>query len=98
MTRHRWIVLAVTVAVILPLGMLLGFWAGTRAQADGRCRSPADSTGGDSDTHFLGTDDEQPLELRVNNAPALRLEPRAVAPNLVGGYFGNSIGELPRDE
>ncbi len=42
-------------------------------------------------THFLGTTDNQALEFRVNNARALRLEPNATSPNLIGGYSGNSV-------
>jgi hypothetical protein len=42
-------------------------------------------------TNFLGTTDSQALELRVNNARALRLEPNADSPNVVGGYSGNSV-------
>ncbi len=41
--------------------------------------------------NFLGTTDNQALELKVNNARALRLEPNAVSPNVVGGYSGNSV-------
>ncbi len=40
---------------------------------------------------FLGTTDNQALELRVNNARALRLEPNATSPNVIGGYSGNSV-------
>jgi hypothetical protein len=42
-------------------------------------------------TNFLGTIDNQALELYVNSARALRLEPDATSPNLVGGYSGNSV-------
>jgi len=42
-------------------------------------------------TNFLGTTDNQALEFRVNNARALRLEPNATSPNLIGGYSGNSV-------
>lgn len=42
-------------------------------------------------THFLGSTDNQPLELRVNNAPALRLEPRPTSPNVIGGFSGNWV-------
>ncbi|HXG49574.1 MAG TPA: hypothetical protein VNO52_18270 [Methylomirabilota bacterium] len=42
-------------------------------------------------THFLGTADNQPLEFRVNNARALRLESTATSPNLVAGFAGNVI-------
>jgi len=42
-------------------------------------------------TNFLGTTDNQALEFRVNNARALRLEPNADSPNIIGGYSGNSV-------
>ncbi len=41
-------------------------------------------------TNFLGTTDSQPLEVRVNNQRALRIEPGS-SPNLIGGYSGNSV-------
>jgi hypothetical protein len=43
------------------------------------------NTGTTPGTHFLGTTDNQALELHVNGQRALRLEPTAGAPNLVGG-------------
>ncbi len=44
-------------------------------------------------TDYLGTTDDQPLELRVNNLRALRLEPNAEgAPNVVLGAAPNFIG------
>ena len=39
--------------------------------------------------NFLGTTDNQPLELQVNGVRALRIEPTS-APSLVGGYFQNN--------
>jgi hypothetical protein len=42
-------------------------------------------------TDFLGTTDNKPLELKVNGARALRLEPNANGPNLVGGASSNTI-------
>jgi hypothetical protein len=42
-------------------------------------------------THFLGTTDNVPLEVRVNDQGALRMEPTTGTPNLVGGYGGNSV-------
>ena len=46
-------------------------------------------------TNFLGTSDDQPLELHVNGSRALRLEPAVfnerVAPNLIGGFSLNSV-------
>jgi hypothetical protein len=41
-------------------------------------------------TDFLGTTDNRRLELRVNGARALRIEPRS-SPNLIGGWSGNSV-------
>ena len=43
-------------------------------------------------THFLGTADNQPLELKVNNQRALRLEPNTNgAPNVIGGSPYNVV-------
>ncbi len=41
---------------------------------------------------FVGTTDNQPLEIRVNNARALRLEPGA-SPNVIGGHVTNRATE-----
>jgi hypothetical protein len=46
--------------------------------------------------NFIGTTDNQPLEVRVNNARALRLEPGfrffgPSGPNLIGGFSGNRV-------
>lgn len=41
--------------------------------------------------NFLGTTDNQALELKVNNSRALRLEPNANSPNVIGGYSGNAV-------
>ncbi len=40
-------------------------------------------------TNYLGTSDNQALELRVNGTRALRLEPNATSPNMLGGYGAN---------
>src|SRR5439155_24505215 len=42
-------------------------------------------------TQFLGTTDNTPLELRVNNARVLRLEPSAESPNVLLGSPANSV-------
>jgi hypothetical protein len=42
-------------------------------------------------SHFMGTTDDQALELQVNSERALRLEPHTTSPNIVGGYSGNSV-------
>ncbi|HNQ73819.1 MAG TPA: tail fiber domain-containing protein [Verrucomicrobiota bacterium] len=41
--------------------------------------------------HFLGTTDNQPLELKVNGQRALRIEPDVETPNILGGAAANSI-------
>jgi len=42
-------------------------------------------------TNFLGTTDNKALQLHVNGARALRIEPNATSPNLVGGFSGNTV-------
>jgi hypothetical protein len=42
-------------------------------------------------TNFLGTTDNQALELRVNNVRALRLEPNPSSPNVIGGHGSNTV-------
>jgi trimeric autotransporter adhesin len=50
---------------------------------------------GTSGANFLGTTDNQPLNLRVNDARALRLEPASdgtnQSPNVIGGIADNSV-------
>jgi len=41
--------------------------------------------------YWLGTTDNNALELWVNNARALRLEPNVDSPNVIGGYSGNAV-------
>jgi hypothetical protein len=41
-------------------------------------------------TNFLGTTDNQALELHVNGSRALRLEPDSTSPRVIGGYSGNN--------
>jgi len=50
------------------------------------------NTGTTAGTNFLGTADNQPLELKVNNQRALRLEPNPRgAPNVIAGSSLNSV-------
>ena len=44
--------------------------------------------------HFVGTTDNQPLELKVDNRRALRLEPTGSAPNVIGGSPINTAAPL----
>jgi hypothetical protein len=49
------------------------------------------NAGTDPAHDFLGTTDAASLELRVNDARALRLEPDPISPNLIGGHADNSV-------
>ena len=61
------------------------------AFTDGRYWRLAGNSGTTPGVNFLGTTDNQALELKVNNSRALRLEPTTNAPNVIGGYSGNSV-------
>ena len=50
----------------------------------------AGNAGTNPGANYLGTSDNQALELRVNGQPALRLAPTGGTPNLVVGYSGNN--------
>ena len=65
-------------------------WMPTAGSA-GNAWSLTGNSGTTPGTNFLGTTDNQALELHVNGARALRLEPNATSPNLIGGYSGNSV-------
>jgi hypothetical protein len=41
-------------------------------------------------THYLGTSDNVALDFRVNDTRALRIEPDATSPNIIGGHAANS--------
>jgi len=43
------------------------------------------------DDFFLGSVNDVTVELRVGNTPALRLEPTAETPNLIGGHSSNGV-------
>lgn len=51
----------------------------------------AGNSGTTPSTQFLGTTDNQPLELRVNGTRTLRLEPNPTAPNVIGGAAANEV-------
>ncbi|MHC4086623.1 MAG: tail fiber domain-containing protein [Planctomycetota bacterium] len=65
-------------ALFAPLPVIGGFWSLTG------------NAGTNPATNFLGTTDNQALELRANNLRILRLEPDPFSPNLIGGYSGNN--------
>jgi hypothetical protein len=49
------------------------------------------NAGTDPAQDFLGTTDNTPLNLRVDDARALRIEPDPTSPNLIGGDGANSV-------
>ncbi|MEZ4962977.1 MAG: tail fiber domain-containing protein [Saprospiraceae bacterium] len=49
------------------------------------------NAGTDTTTNFIGTTDDMPLDFRVNNTRALRIEPTGSTPNLIGGFSGNTV-------
>lgn len=63
----------------------------------GACWATTGDTGVDPATHFLGTIDSQPLNLRVGNQPVMQLQPVGVGHvNVIGGGPGNSPNNAPR--
>jgi hypothetical protein len=40
-------------------------------------------------TNYIGTSDNQALEIKVNGQRVMRVEPNAISPNILGGYSGN---------
>ena len=54
--------------------------------------STTGNAGTSTSTNFLGTTDNQPLELKVNGQRVLRLEPAANGgPNVIAGFSGNQV-------
>jgi len=51
----------------------------------------AGNAGTSTSRDYVGTSDNMALELKVNAQRALRLEPSATSPNIVGGYRGNFV-------
>jgi trimeric autotransporter adhesin len=49
------------------------------------------NAGTDPATDFLGTSDDTPLNFRVNDQRALRIEPHASSPSLIGGHSTNDV-------
>ena len=49
------------------------------------------NTGTTPGTNFIGTKDPNAFEIKVNNSRALRLEPNATSPNLIGGHPDNAV-------
>jgi len=67
-------------------------WACTEAGTGIVGWSLSGNSGTTPGAEFLGTTDDTALQLHVNGSRALRLEPDATSPNIVGGYGGNAAG------
>ncbi len=66
-------------------------WADDETNGDGvDCWELEGNAGTTPGTNFLGTTDNQALELRVNSARALRIEP-ASTPSIIGGHADNTV-------
>ena len=63
----------------------------TTAAGGGDSWGLAGNAGTTPGVDFLGTTDNQPLDLRVDGTRALRIEPSGSTPNLIGGYKGNTV-------
>ena len=96
--------LAIANAFQLPQGCANGQVAKSNGSNSWACANDVDTTGNDwrltgnagtTGSDFLGTTDNNPLNLRVNNARGLRLEPASdgtnQSPNVIGGIADNSV-------
>lgn len=76
-------------------GQILSYSGTTLAWTNPGSAAGAWLLGGNSSTtpgaQFLGTTDNQPLELKVNGLRTLRLEPNPSSPNWIGGSAANSV-------
>jgi trimeric autotransporter adhesin len=76
-------------------GVPAGFADGVDDVGSANAWSLSGNSGTDPETAFLGTTDDTGLNLRVNNARALRLEPASdgtnPSPNVIGGSRDNRI-------
>jgi len=76
---------AIADGTITPADINTGSFSNTFWKTDG-------NVGTVPGTHFVGTTDNRPLELRANAERAFRLEPGAYwAPNVVGGSASNAV-------
>jgi hypothetical protein len=74
---------------VLDIQLAAGHWNQAGTWTAGDYWSLTGNAGTTPGTHFVGTTDNQSLELRVAGQRALRLEPNATSPNLIGGHEEN---------
>ena len=78
---------------ILDVQLAAGHWNQTGVWTGGDDWALAGNAGTTPGTNYVGTSDNQALQLRVNNSRALLIQPNGIddGPNLIGGYNGNSV-------
>ncbi|MBK7199525.1 hypothetical protein [Candidatus Amarolinea dominans] len=78
---------------IFDVQLAAGHWNQTGVWTGGDYWALAGNAGTTPGSHFLGTTDNQPLEVRVNGSRALLIQSNGsnYGPNLIGGYSGNSV-------
>lgn len=74
-----------------PWSGLAGVPAGFADGVDNEGWSLAGNSGTTAGTNFIGTTDNVALEFKVNSARALRIEPNATSPSLIGGSSANTV-------
>ena len=89
----RWLELEIDEETLSPRVRMVSVPYAIQAEEAKNAWSLTGNAGTNPTMNFLGTTDNQALELRVNNTRALRLEPdlEAICPNIIGGYSGNSV-------
>ena len=75
---------------VMDIELAAGHWgqAGTYVETGWLLTGNGSTTPG---VHFLGTMDDQALELKVANGRVLRLEPSPLGPNVLGGHSCNNL-------
>lgn len=78
-------------AKTVPWSGVTGIPAGFADGVDNVGWSLTGNSGTTAGTNFIGTTDNVALEVKVNSARALRVEPNATSPNLIGGSSANTV-------
>lgn len=86
-----WLELAVRDSGAAGFSAIPGRSKAIAAPLIGACWSTTGDASSNPASNFLGTTDNQALVLRVNNQQALRVEPTAGSPNLIGGSSANFV-------
>lgn len=74
-----------------PWSGLAGVPAGFADGVDNEGWSLTGNSGTTAGTNFIGTTDNTAIEIKVNSARTLRIEPDATSPSLIGGSSANTV-------